>query len=172
MSVDPSDIARQLASLDPAARAALLDSLSAGLDQHLGLRYRAASATEVTAVLVVGPQHVQPYGLVHGGVYCSLAEAACSVGAALAVLPQGQSAVGAENHTRFLRPTRQGATLTVVARPDSVDKGWHTWRATIDDDQGRRCAESTVVVRALDAGVALAGETVALPAPARGADRG
>lgn len=93
-----------------------------------------------------------------------MAEAACSVGAALTVLPKGDSAVGVENHTRFRKAARQGATLTVTATPAGVADRLYTWRAVIDDDRGRRCAEGPVVVCALSHGEQVAGAQVALQA--------
>ena len=160
--MDASAMAAALAGLGPEERAALLQQVSGGLDAHLGLQWVSVADDAVVGRVEVGPEHLQPYGLVHGGVYCALAEAACSVGAALAVMAQGHNAVGAENHTRFLRPAREGAVLTITARPERVADGWHTWRAEVVDQDGQRCAVGKVVVRALDPGRRLAGEAVAL----------
>jgi uncharacterized protein (TIGR00369 family) len=86
------------------------DDLSPTLNAHLdgwnaamGLRFVRATADEVIAECTVGPQHLQPYGLVHGGVYAGLIETVTSVGAALWGMAQGLSVVGLDNHTSFLR---------------------------------------------------------------------
>ena len=57
-----------------------------------------------------------PFGLVHGGVLASISEALASLGTALAVMPEGNVAVGASNNTTFLRPFRDG-TIHASAVP-------------------------------------------------------
>lgn len=160
--MDASQIASLVATLGPEDLAALLTQTSGGFDAHVGLEFTWASPERVTATLSPGDHHTQPYGLVHGGVYCSAAEATCSIGAALSVLPQGRNAVGVENRTRFLRAARPGATLTITATPASVQGDRHTWAAVVLDGEGRRCAEAEVVVRALDPDTRVAGAAVTL----------
>src|SRR5215472_10522384 len=81
---------------------------SGGWSGVMGIHFLRATADEVTAELTVGPAHLQPYGIVHGGVHSGLIETIASVGAALAALPRGQSVVGLENHTSFLVAVREG----------------------------------------------------------------
>ena len=87
----------------PPLPADLLDTLNAsrgGYNEMLGLTFTAASYDEVVARVEVGPQHHQPHGLVHGGVYAAMVETLASVGAALCALADGRTAVGPtnENH--------------------------------------------------------------------------
>lgn len=160
--MDPAQLAALVATLGPEELAALLTQASGGFDAHIGLQFIWASPDRVVAKLTPGDEHTQPYGLVHGGVYCTAAEATCSIGAALSVLPQGRNAVGVENRTRFLRATRPGATLTITAIPATVQGDRHTWSAVVLDGEGRRCAEAEVVVRALDPKARVAGAAVKL----------
>jgi 1,4-dihydroxy-2-naphthoyl-CoA hydrolase len=162
--VDPSQLAQFIAQLDPRQRAELLTQASLGFDAHLGIRWSWVGDDRVVGEVEVTDAHVQPYGLVHGGVYCTLAEAACSIGAAMAVLPLGKNAVGVENRTQFRRAARAGTTLTVTATPVSVEGPRHTWRAEMVDRDGALCAVGEVVVRALDPRVRVAGAEVALQA--------
>ncbi|MEC7948999.1 MAG: PaaI family thioesterase [Myxococcota bacterium] len=160
--MDPATLTQLVASLPPEKLAALLTQTIGGLDAHLGLAFVWASPDKVIARLTPGPQHTQPYGLVHGGVYCSATEATCSVGAALAVLPTGRNAVGVENHTRFLHAARPGTTLTSTATPAQVDGPRHTWSAVVTDADGTCCARAEVVVRALDPQAHVGGAAVRL----------
>lgn len=160
--MDPEQIAQFVATLGPEELAALLTQASGGFDAHVGLRFTWAGPDRVVAKLDPGAQHTQPYGLVHGGVYCAAAEATCSIGAALSVLPSGKNAVGVENRTRFLRASRPGTTLTITATPRSVEGERHTWQAVVLDGEGRRCAEAEVVVRALDPKARVGGAEVKL----------
>ncbi len=50
----------------------------------MGIHLVHATGDEVIAEMEIGPQHHQPYGIVHGGVHAGLIEAVTSVGAALA----------------------------------------------------------------------------------------
>jgi len=49
----------------------------------MGFQLLHAAADEVVMEYTVGPQHLQPYGIVHGGVHCAAVESTCSLGAGL-----------------------------------------------------------------------------------------
>ena len=55
-------------------------------------------------------------GLVHGGVYASIAESLASLGDRVGVMPEGKIAMGLVNQTSFLRPITEG-TIHARARP-------------------------------------------------------
>ena len=157
-------LAKLLSSLPADQRAALIDANRTGLDLHLGLRYESVADDRVVATLAVTEAHLQPYGLVHGGVYTAMVESVCSVGAALAELARGRNAVGLENTTRFRRGTRVGARLraeAVRATETSEDRG--RWEATITDEAGEVCATGQLVVAILAPDATVGGEAIALP---------
>lgn len=110
-------------------------------DSLLGTEVVSASADRVELALQVADHHKQPYGLVHGGVYASLAETAASFGAALGS-PSG-GAVGLSNHTDFLTATR-GGRLRVVATPLHTGRRIQLWEVRITRDDGRLAAHSKV----------------------------
>lgn len=87
-----------------------LGSLSSiGFDGTLGLVLDSVSVSEVTAHLEPDDRHRQPYGLVHGGVYCSIVESLGSVGSAAYAMERGMvGSVGLSNSTDFLRSHREG----------------------------------------------------------------
>jgi 1,4-dihydroxy-2-naphthoyl-CoA hydrolase len=144
--------------------AAALNARNSGWNLAMGIHFILATADEVIAELEIGPQHSQPYGIVHGGVHAGLIEAVASVGAALAALPRGQSVVGLENNTSFLNAVRAGK-LRVTARPLMRGRRTQVWEATVIDDQGRTASTGRVRLLALEAGSALAGETVKVKSP-------
>lgn len=80
----------------------------------LGIHYDEMGPARVTGWFEVGPQHHQPFGILHGGVLASVVETFASVGAWLAVRDSGRMAVGVANATDFLRPTTAGR-MEVVA---------------------------------------------------------
>ncbi|HRC58619.1 MAG TPA: PaaI family thioesterase, partial [Kofleriaceae bacterium] len=120
-----------------------------------------ATASLIVGELTIGDQHLQPYGIVHGGVHAGIIEAACSTGAAIYSAPLGQSVVGLENSTSFLRACR-GGKLRVTARPVTQGRRSQVWEATVEDDAGKAVATGRVRLLCLEAGVKLAGATVAV----------
>lgn len=114
-----------------------------GFDAGLGLRFSRTAKDLVEAELLVDSRHLQLHGIVHGGVYCTLVETTCSVGAALAA-GEDRVVVGLENHTSFLRGCRFGERLSVRAVPLSTGRRTQVWEATIVDSQGRRVARGQV----------------------------
>ena len=73
-----------------------------------GLHLTHVAADRVEGYIDLGPEHHQPYGIVHGGVYASAVETSASVGATVAALARGQIAVGVHNSTDFIRSTTTG----------------------------------------------------------------
>lgn len=126
-------------------------------DRALGLRIVRASRDEVVAEYTVDTRHHQPYGIVHGGVHCSAVETVCSVGAGLDGAARGQSVVGVENHTSFVRAVREG-TITVRATPITRGRRSQLWEAVARDEQGRIVSTGRVRLLCLDPGSELAGE--------------
>src|SRR3954471_18280888 len=68
-----------------------------------GLELHEIGPSEVTGWIDLGPEHHQPWGLVHGGVYTTAIESAASVGASTAAAEHGLVAVGVNNNTNFVR---------------------------------------------------------------------
>ena len=123
-----------------------------GFDRLYGLELISCDETEVRAQLTVREQVTQPMGLVHGGVYASMAESMTSLATALVVLPQGETAMGLSNNTSFLRPITSG---TVHAHATRIHRGRTTWvwDVRFSDDHDRACAitRMTIAVRAVPA---------------------
>jgi len=119
-----------------------------GFDTLFGLEIVSSSAEEVYGRCPVRDELKQPGGLVHGGVFASMAESIASMGTWVAVAPDGMAAQGLSNQTSFLRPIKEG---TIHARARRRHKGRTTWVWEVDitDDQDRLCAlvRMTVAVR-------------------------
>lgn len=90
----------------------------------------------------------QPYGIVHGGAYATIAESMCSVGTAVGVGSQGMIAMGQSNSASFLRPATEG-TLHATAVARHRGRSTWIWDCEIADDEGRLCAlvRMTIAVR-------------------------
>jgi len=119
-----------------------------GFDRLYGLELLAVSDSEVQAQVVVRDELKQPQGLVHGGVYASLAESMASLATALAVGAEGSTAVGLSNSTSFLRPVT-GGTLHATARRMHRGRTTWVWDVRFSDDEDHTCAltRMTIAVR-------------------------
>jgi len=124
------------------------DLLLSPYDRHLGLRLEEVGPERIVARLPVADHLKQPYGLLHGGVYASIAESLASIGTALGVFPQGATALGLANQTSFLRPAT-GGELVAEARPLHRGRTTWVWDVLCRDEAGRLCAVSrmTIAVR-------------------------
>jgi uncharacterized protein (TIGR00369 family) len=139
---------------------ARLNELPEGWLKAMGITITLATSDEVRAELTVGPEHLQGYGIVHGGVHCGLIETLASIGAALAALPRNQSVVGLENNTSFVRAVRAGARLHAVSTPITRGRKTQVWEARILNDADQIVATGRVRLLCLDADQELAGEQV------------
>ncbi len=130
------------------ASAEQINAVMRGFDRLYGLELLAYSDSEVRARVQVRDELKQPAGLVHGGVYASIAESMTSLATALAVLDQGQMAMGLANNTSFLRPVTEGVVHARAARVHRGRTTW-VWDVTFSDDAGRTCAVTrmTIAVR-------------------------
>jgi 1,4-dihydroxy-2-naphthoyl-CoA hydrolase len=119
-----------------------------GFDGLYGLEILTMSDEEVTAQVRVRDELKQPAGLVHGGVFASIAESITSLTTWNAVRPIGKSAQGLSNQTSFLRPILNG-TIHAVARRRHRGRTTWVWEVDITDDDGRLCAlvRMTIAVR-------------------------
>jgi uncharacterized protein (TIGR00369 family) len=140
--------------------AARLNEMPEGWLQAMAVTITLATKDEVRAELTVGPEHLQGYGIVHGGVHCGLIESLASIGAALFALPKGQSVVGLENHTSFIRAVRAGAKLRAVSTPVTRGNRTQVWEARVIDEEDRTVATGRVRLLCLDSDQSLAGEQV------------
>jgi 1,4-dihydroxy-2-naphthoyl-CoA hydrolase len=131
-----------------------------GWPTAMGMDITLATKDEVRAELTVGPQHLQSYGIVHGGVHSGVIETLASIGAFLFAQQRGQHVVGLENHTSFIRAVRAGTKLHAIATP--ITRGRHTqvWEARVLDEENRVVATGRVRLLCLEPDQSLAGEVV------------
>ena len=90
----------------------------------------------------------QPMGLVHGGIYATMAESLASMATWAAVHEDGRIAVGLSNQTSFVRPITEGH-VHAEARARHRGRTTWLWEVDITDDEGRLCAlvRMTIAVR-------------------------
>jgi 1,4-dihydroxy-2-naphthoyl-CoA hydrolase len=119
-----------------------------GFSELIGVEHLEAPEGEAIGRVAVSDRLCQPYGIVHGGVYASLAETITSRETWLAVRDEGMVAMGQSNQTTFLRPVSSGH-ITAHARARHRGRSTWVWDVELLDDDGRVCAlvRMTVAVR-------------------------
>ena len=124
-----------------------------GLDQHFdalyGLELCEMGEDRVTARVAVSDRILQPIGIVHGGVYASIAEGVCSIATSVAVVGDAKLAIGLSNHTTFLRAISEGS-IHAAATPLHRGRTTWLWDVRFADDAGRLCATAQVCIAVRD----------------------
>jgi 1,4-dihydroxy-2-naphthoyl-CoA hydrolase len=119
-----------------------------GFAELIGTEWLDLDPDNAKARIVVGKHHLQPYGIVHGGVLSALAESLCSAATYAAVVDDGMAAMGQSNNTTFLRPISEG-NINAAARARHRGRTTWVWDVEMSDDENRVCALSrtTIAVR-------------------------
>jgi 1,4-dihydroxy-2-naphthoyl-CoA hydrolase len=105
------------------------------LPQRMGIEYLEASPERVVAKMPV-KGNTQPYGLLHGGASCVLAETIGSVGSALHAGP-GRIAMGIEINATHHWSATEGYVTGVATRLHG-GRTLATYEIIITDDEDRR----------------------------------
>ena len=130
-----------------------------GFDEVVGLKLTEVTGDRVTGRFEAVPRLHQPYGIVHGGVLCSVVETTASVGGSVWFGERGH-VVGVSNHTNFLRAVREGV-LDVEATPVQRGRTQQLWQVTVHDAAGKLVAQGQVRLANVT-------DPAAIGAPARG----
>ena len=132
--------------MSEAARSEFIDMIRShsgtGFGGGIGMEYTEVTPDKVVVTVTVGPHLHQPYGIVHGGVYCAIAEEVASIAGAVWLGGEGK-VVGVNNSSDFLRAVTEG-TLTATGTPVHRGRSQQLWRVEIEDDRGRTAAVGQV----------------------------
>lgn len=121
-----------------------------GFDGLIGTVIDELTPDRVIAHVELGPRHHQPFGIVHGGVYCALVEVVGSIAGSLNA-PEGKIVVGVNNNTHFLASMSEG-TVVATATPISRGRTQQLWNVDVvraSDD--RLVATGQLRLQAIDA---------------------
>jgi 1,4-dihydroxy-2-naphthoyl-CoA hydrolase len=106
------------------------------LGAHLGLRITEFGEDYLRGTLPVDGRTKQPFGRLHGGASCVLAEELGSVGASLCTDPAKVFVVGLEINANHVRAAT-GGIVTGTARPLHIGRATQVWEIRIEDEQQR-----------------------------------
>jgi uncharacterized protein (TIGR00369 family) len=124
------------------------ETTPSGFAEEIGVEWLNLDPDDARARIAVEPRHLQPYGVVHGGVFAALAESLTSAATYGAVREEGMVAMGQANDTTFLRPISEGY-VNASATPRHRGRTTWVWDVEMTDDAGRVCAlaRMTIAVR-------------------------
>jgi 1,4-dihydroxy-2-naphthoyl-CoA hydrolase len=120
-------------------------AVGGGFDDEIGLTYLEVTPDGARAQLLINDKLLQPHGIVHGGVYCSIVESVASVSASVWLQANGggDKVVGVNNNTDFLRAITAGM-VTAVSTPIHRGRRQQLWLIDITDTNDRVVARGQV----------------------------
>lgn len=111
----------------------------------LGIEWKEIGEDFISATLPVDQRTKQPYGLLHGGASCVLAETLGSVGSALVIDHQKFYCVGLEINANHIRSAKEGF-VKGIAKPLHLGATTHVWDIRIYNDKDKLVCVSRLTV--------------------------
>jgi 1,4-dihydroxy-2-naphthoyl-CoA hydrolase len=112
---------------------------------HLGMEWVELGDDYVKMSMPVDERTKQPYGLLHGGASCALAETIGSVASFLVIDSSKYGCVGLEINANHLRSAKKGLVIA-TARPLHIGRTTHVWDIKIHDEEERLVCVSRLTV--------------------------
>lgn len=129
-----------------------IDQLNAlneqNMAQHVGIVWTELGDDHLAATMPVDERTKQPYGLLHGGASCVLAETIGSVASAMVVDTTKYYCVGLEINANHVRSAREGL-VTGIAKPLHLGRQTHVWDIKIYDNLQKLVCVSRLTVAVL-----------------------
>lgn len=116
---------------------------------HLGIEFTALGDDYLEGTMPVDERTTQPYGLLHGGASCVLAETLGSMAAHYVVDPEKYQAVGVDITTHHLKSVTAGI-VTGRATPIRIGRRMQVWDIAICDEQERPVCVSRLTVAVVE----------------------
>lgn len=118
------------------------------MGQHIGISFSEVGPDFLKATMPVDHRTKQPYGLLHGGASCVLAETLGSVASALVIDPDRFICVGLEINANHVRSARSGV-VTGTCTPIHIGASTHVWDIKIHDEREKLICVSRLTVAIL-----------------------
>ena len=121
----------------------------ATMGEFLGMEWVAIGDDYLKMRMPVDSRTIQPYGLLHGGASCALAETIGSIASHLVIDPEKFICVGLEINANHIRSAKQGF-VTATCTPLHIGKSTHVWDIKIHDDADKLICVSRLTVAILE----------------------
>ncbi|MEO7047592.1 MAG: hotdog fold thioesterase [Ferruginibacter sp.] len=120
----------------------------ATMGTHLGMEWVELGPDFLKMRMPVDERTKQPYGLLHGGASCALAETVGSIASHLVMDAEKFICVGLEINANHLRSAKQGF-VTATATPLHLGSSTHVWDIKIHDEEEKLICISRLTVAIL-----------------------
>lgn len=117
--------------------------------EHIGIEWAEVGDSFLKAKMPVDHRTNQPYGLLHGGASCVLAETVGSVASAMVIDHSRFFCVGLEINANHIRSAREGF-VTATATPVHLGANTHVWDIRIHDGAGKLICISRLTVAIIE----------------------
>ncbi len=125
---------------------------AANMGEHLGLEIIEVGDDFLKGRMPVDHRTTQPFGILHGGASCVLAETLGSVAAWMTIDPEKYRAVGLEINCNHIRAVTQGHVIGVCS-PLHTGRRTQVWQTDmVEEATGKRTAISRLTVAVIDHG--------------------
>ena len=118
-----------------------LKDSAVNMDKNLGIEFTEIGDDYIIAKMPVIEKTKQPYGILHGGASCVLAESLGSTAAALSMDSEKKYPVGIEINANHLSSPTEGFVYA-KAMPVHIGGSTSVWNIDITDDAGKRVCYS------------------------------
>lgn len=115
------------------------------MSDYIGIEWKELGEDFLKAIMPVDHRTKQPYGLLHGGASCVLAESIGSLASAMVVDHSRYYCVGLEINANHIRSARDGF-VTGIARPLHIGSSTHVWDIKIYDGNEKLVCVSRLTV--------------------------
>jgi 1,4-dihydroxy-2-naphthoyl-CoA hydrolase len=119
------------------------------MSEHLGIEWLEVGDNFIKATMPVDHRTRQPYGLLHGGASCVLAETIGSIASAMVIDHNRFQCVGLEINANHVRSATDGL-VTGVASPLHLGKSTHVWDIRIYNEAGKMICVSRLTVAVIE----------------------
>lgn len=118
------------------------------MGEHLGMEWVAVGNDFLKMRMPVDDRTKQPYGLLHGGASCALAETVGSIASHFIIDPEKFICVGLEINANHVRSVKSGY-VTATCTPLHIGASTHVWDIKINDDKEKLICISRLTVAIL-----------------------
>jgi 1,4-dihydroxy-2-naphthoyl-CoA hydrolase len=115
------------------------------MSEWLGIEWVEVGEDFIKARMPVDHRTIQPYGLLHGGASCTLAETIGSVASAMVIDHSQFYCVGLEINANHIRSAKKGF-VTGIALPLHLGSSTHVWDIKIHDENKKLVCVSRLTV--------------------------
>jgi 1,4-dihydroxy-2-naphthoyl-CoA hydrolase len=119
------------------------------MTEHIGLEFIELGDDYLRARMPVDERTRQPYGYLHGGASCVLAETLGSVSSAMVVDHNKFLCVGIEINANHIRSAKQGY-VTGITKPIHLGSSTHVWDIRIYDENEKLVCISRLTVAIIE----------------------